>query len=113
MVFVHGLGGKWQNWLENIPRVAQERRCIALDLPGFGQSEMPRERDLDLRATARSVDALCEQLGLGAVGDGRQLDGRLRRGRDRNPLSASGWSGCVLVSAAGITSAERCQPRRS
>src|SRR3954454_885942 len=26
VVFVHGLGGQWQNWLENIPRAAQERR---------------------------------------------------------------------------------------
>src|SRR3954465_10999068 len=25
IVFVHGLGGQWQNWLENLPRAAQER----------------------------------------------------------------------------------------
>jgi pimeloyl-ACP methyl ester carboxylesterase len=43
-VFVHGLGGCWQNWLENIPRLAQERRCIALDLPGFSESEMPARK---------------------------------------------------------------------
>lgn len=42
-IFVHGLGGCWQNWLENIPRLAQERRCLALDLPGFAGSELPRE----------------------------------------------------------------------
>src|SRR5829696_8169819 len=41
VVFVHGLAGKWQNWLENLPRVAQGRRAIALDLPGFGESPMP------------------------------------------------------------------------
>src|SRR5919107_1542437 len=44
VVFVHGLGGCWQNWLENIPRVAAEgRRVVALDLPGHGYSEMPRD----------------------------------------------------------------------
>lgn len=43
IVFVHGLGGQWQNWLENIPRFAQERRVVAMDLPGFGLSEMPAE----------------------------------------------------------------------
>jgi pimeloyl-ACP methyl ester carboxylesterase len=43
-VFVHGLAGCWQNWLENLPRLAQDRRCIALDLPGFSGSEMPREK---------------------------------------------------------------------
>src|SRR5215210_832182 len=26
VVFVHGLGGQWQNFVENIPRVAAERR---------------------------------------------------------------------------------------
>jgi pimeloyl-ACP methyl ester carboxylesterase len=41
VVFVHGLGGNWQNWLENIPRLAQDRRVLALDLPGFGESQMP------------------------------------------------------------------------
>ena len=43
-IFVHGLGGCWQDWLENIPRLAQERRCLALDLPGFAGSEMPHEK---------------------------------------------------------------------
>src|SRR5215211_7432373 len=36
VVLVHGLGGQWQNWLENLPRIAQERRVVAPDLPGFG-----------------------------------------------------------------------------
>jgi pimeloyl-ACP methyl ester carboxylesterase len=40
-VFIHGLGGNWQNWLESIPRLAQDRRVVALDLPGFGESAMP------------------------------------------------------------------------
>jgi pimeloyl-ACP methyl ester carboxylesterase len=40
-IFIHGLSGCWQNWLENIPRLAQDRRCLALDLPGFSGSEMP------------------------------------------------------------------------
>ena len=43
VVFIHGLGGCWQNWLENIPRLAQDRRVLALDLPGFGESQMPRD----------------------------------------------------------------------
>ena len=43
-VFIHGLGGNWQNWLENIPRLAQDRRVLALDLPGFGESPMPPDK---------------------------------------------------------------------
>ena len=44
VICVHGLGGNWQNWLETIPRLAQDRRVLALDLPGFGESPMPPEK---------------------------------------------------------------------
>ena len=43
IVFVHGLGACWQTWLEQLPRFARTHRCIAMDLPGFGRSEMPRD----------------------------------------------------------------------
>ena len=66
VLFVHGLGGAWQNWLENIPHVAQERRALAVDLPGFGRSEMPRY-DISISGYGRSVHSFCEQLGLEQV----------------------------------------------
>ena len=66
VVFVHGLGGAWQNWLENIPHVAQERRALALDLPGFGRSEMPRH-EISISGYGRCVHSFCEQLGLEQV----------------------------------------------
>jgi pimeloyl-ACP methyl ester carboxylesterase len=44
LVFVHGLSGSWQNWLENIPAFMEDHRVIAVDLPGFGESPMPREK---------------------------------------------------------------------
>lgn len=66
VVFVHGLGGNWQNWLENLPRVAQGRRALALDLPGFGASEMPTSK-ISISGYARTVDAWLERLGVGHV----------------------------------------------
>jgi pimeloyl-ACP methyl ester carboxylesterase len=66
VLFVHGLGGAWQNWLENLPRTAQERRALALDLPGFGHSEMPRD-DISIPGYGRWVDEFCERLGLDEV----------------------------------------------
>jgi pimeloyl-ACP methyl ester carboxylesterase len=66
VVFVHGLGGRWQNWLENIPRLAQQRRVVALDLPGFGRSQMPTE-PISIPRYAATVDALCDLLELEAV----------------------------------------------
>ncbi len=66
VVFVHGLGGNWQNWLENLPRIAQGRRALALDLPGFGESEMPASK-ISISGYAELVDAWLERLGVGHV----------------------------------------------
>ncbi len=66
VVFVHGLGGSWQNWLENIPAIAEHHRAIALDLPGFGGSQMP-VGPISITGFASAVDALCAHLGLDSV----------------------------------------------
>src|SRR4051794_25368989 len=62
-VLIHGLGGCWQNWLENIPRLAQDRRCIALDLPGFSGSEMPHKK-ITIAGYGETVVELCRALDL-------------------------------------------------
>jgi pimeloyl-ACP methyl ester carboxylesterase len=64
IVFIHGLGGQWQNFLENIPRFAQHRRVVAPDLPGFGASEMPSEK-ITIGFYARVVAELLDRLELG------------------------------------------------
>ncbi|HYF25117.1 MAG TPA: alpha/beta fold hydrolase [Baekduia sp.] len=61
MVFVHGLSGCWQNWLENLPFFARTHRVIAMDLPGFGESEMPGEK-ITISGYGRFVDALLGEL---------------------------------------------------
>jgi pimeloyl-ACP methyl ester carboxylesterase len=67
VVLVHGLAACWQCWLETIPRLAAEgRRVIALDLPGFGDSAMPRE-DISIEGYGRTVESLCDTLDLGQV----------------------------------------------
>ena len=43
IVLIHGLAGSWRNWLENIPRLADRHRVVALDLPGFGASPLPQQ----------------------------------------------------------------------
>src|SRR5256885_17273457 len=64
-VLVHGLASCWQWWLENLPHLAARRRTIALDLPGFGHSEMPRR--LSAGQVAEAIESLCAELGLGSV----------------------------------------------
>src|ERR1700684_262223 len=66
LVFVHGLSGSWQNWLEQLAVVAAERRVITFDLPGFGYSPMP-EQKLSIAGYARLIDQLLAQLGVDAA----------------------------------------------
>jgi pimeloyl-ACP methyl ester carboxylesterase len=63
LLFIHGLGGVWQNWLLNIPTFMATHRCVAFDLPGFGQSEMPAS-ELSIPTFARTADRVCEELGV-------------------------------------------------
>jgi pimeloyl-ACP methyl ester carboxylesterase len=55
MVLLHGGSGSWTHWVRNIaPLVAQGRRVLAVDLPGFGDSAAP--------AQGGDVDALIAPL---------------------------------------------------
>ena len=62
VVLVHGLGGCWQNWLENILPLARNHRVIVPDLPGFGDSPMPGW-EVTISAYGRVLSMLCEALG--------------------------------------------------
>lgn len=100
IVLVHGIAGNWQNWLENIPRLAQERRVVAMDLPGFGASEEPPE--ITLSGYGRSVDRLCELLDLGEVClVGNSMGGFVTA--ETAIQFPERVERLVLVSAAGIT----------
>lgn len=67
IVLIHGISSNWQNWLEQLPRLGAEGyRALALDLPGFGFSQMPREQ-ISISGFADTVDEWCGQLGLEAV----------------------------------------------
>ncbi|HYY73421.1 MAG TPA: alpha/beta fold hydrolase, partial [Solirubrobacterales bacterium] len=102
VVLVHGLAGQWQNWLENIPRIAQERRVIALDLPGHGCSA-PLPAAPTLAPYADAVAAVLEQ---GQAGPaplvGHSLGGVIAlRAAIHEPAAVSAL---VLAGAAGIGS---------
>jgi pimeloyl-ACP methyl ester carboxylesterase len=103
VVLVHGLGGQWQNWLENLPRIAQERRVVAPDLPGFGLTP-PVPGEVSISGYGRFVDAFCEALGLGEVAMvGNSMGGYIAA--EVAIQFATRVSRLVLVSAAGISSA--------
>ena len=101
MVFIHGLSGTWQNWLLNIPAFLDSHRVIALDLPGFGESPMPREK-ISIQGYARIVDELLGALGVeSAVVVGNSMGGFVAA---ELALSfATRVERLVLVSAAGLS----------
>ena len=104
VVFVHGLSGQWQNWLENMPRMALERRVIALDLPGFGVSG-PAAGDVSISGYGQLVEQLCDHLGLGAVTlVGNSMGGFIAA--ETAIQFPARVERLVLVSAAGISSVD-------
>src|SRR4051794_38102162 len=107
VVFVHGLGGCWQNFLENIPRAAAEgRRAIGIDLPGFGLSEMPTD-DISISGYGRAVNALCDELDIGeAVFVGNSMGGFISA--ETAIQFPARVARMVLVSAAGGATSGLC-----
>ncbi|MCW2957373.1 MAG: alpha/beta hydrolase fold protein [Solirubrobacterales bacterium] len=66
MLFVHGLSGSWQNFLENLPFFAERHRVLAVDLPGFGATPLGSET-VTIPAYARLLTRLLDVLELPAV----------------------------------------------
>jgi pimeloyl-ACP methyl ester carboxylesterase len=102
VVFVHGLAGSWQNWLENMPHFAAAgHRVIAFDLPGFGVSEEPGEK-ISIPGYGRLVDTLLDRLGVGpAVLVGNSMGGFIAA--EVAIQYPARVQRLVLVSAAGLT----------
>lgn len=61
LVLIHGFGGDLNNWLFNHEPLAAERRVIALDLPGHGESAKQLARG-DLDELSCAVLALLDHL---------------------------------------------------
>jgi pimeloyl-ACP methyl ester carboxylesterase len=101
ILWVHGLGGRWQNWLLNLPVFMRDHRVIAPDLPGFGDSEMPRG-EISINGYARTLDRLCETLDVErAVVVGNSMGGFV--GAELGINFARRVERLVLVSAAGLS----------
>jgi pimeloyl-ACP methyl ester carboxylesterase len=105
ILFVHGLAGCWQNWLENLPHFGRTHRAIALDLPGFGESPMP-SWPIDMPAYGRLVHDFCEKLGIDQVAAlvGNSMGGFVST--EAAIERPSRFDKLVLVSAAGVSFAE-------
>ena len=103
LVFVHGLSGSWQNWLEQLPHFASSHRVLAMDLPGFGASPLPPWA-ISVERYAMLLRDLCTTL---EVGDcaliGNSMGGFISA--EATAHRPEWFAKLVLVSAAGVSHA--------
>jgi pimeloyl-ACP methyl ester carboxylesterase len=101
VVFVHGLSGCWQNWLEQLPEFARDHRVIAMDLPGFGESAMPEEK-ITISGYGRWLDRFFDVMGIdGAAVVGNSMGGFIAA--ETAIKFPHRVERLVLVSAAGLS----------
>jgi len=102
VLMVHGLGGSWRNWLENMPYLARNHRVIALDLPGFGTSPLP-DRQVTIDSYGDFLVEFADALDLDAQTAlvGHSMGGFIAT--EAAIARPERFSSLVLVAAAGIT----------
>ncbi len=101
LLLLHGLSNRWQHWLLTIPALMETHRCIAPDLPGFGDSPLT-DGDVSIRRYAGLVDELCRELGVKrAAVVGSSMGGFV--GAELALSFPTRVERLVLVSAAGLS----------
>ena len=62
VICVHGLGATKASFLPTVAALADHHRVIAIDLPGFGDSDKPLGAPYDAPYFARAIEALLDEL---------------------------------------------------
>ena len=64
VVFVHSFAGSSEHWKEQLAHLRTDRRALALDLRGNGQSEEPDNDDYSIDAFATDIEAVVDAKGV-------------------------------------------------
>ena len=64
VLFLHGSPDTHEMWLPVVTQLKDHVRCIALDLPGFGESTLPADFDLTLDNMADFICSVIVDLGI-------------------------------------------------
>ncbi len=67
VIAIHGLGGTKISFLPTVAALADRFRVMAVDLPGFGDSDKPLGAAYDAPFFARAIMALMDELGLSSA----------------------------------------------
>jgi pyruvate dehydrogenase E2 component (dihydrolipoamide acetyltransferase) len=100
LVLIHGFGGDLNNWLFNHQALAADRRVIAMDLPGHGESgKTLRTGDLD--ELSHSVLGLLDHLDINTAHlAGHSMGGAVALNMAR--LAPRRVASLVLIASAGL-----------
>ena len=66
LVFLHGWGGSWKDWADNLPAFAATHRVLAVDFPAFGDSEQ-LEGEYSIERLTDVVEKFLDRKGLDDV----------------------------------------------
>jgi pimeloyl-ACP methyl ester carboxylesterase len=108
VVLVHGFASSLYTWKDVIPALAAGHDVVALDLPGFGQSDQPA--DLSFEDFPRAVLGLMDLLGIGKA----TLVGNSMGGATAAVVAAERperVEALVLIDAAGFNLGPSERPR--
>jgi sigma-B regulation protein RsbQ len=64
IVLVHGWACDRTVWRLQIPKLAKDVRCLAVDLPGHGQSDKPEATEYSPSLFAKAIDAVVRDAGV-------------------------------------------------
>src|SRR6266536_3152758 len=64
LVLVHGAAGRSEHWAQVLERLRASRRAVAVDLPGHGLSDPPKDIDWSVEAMAEALHLATGELGL-------------------------------------------------
>ena len=107
VVLVHGFGSSLYTWKDVIPALAASHDVVALDLPGFGESDLPAK--LSFEDLPRAVVGLMDALGIARA----TLVGNSMGGATAAVVAARApgpRQGLVLIDAAGFNLAPSEHP---
>src|ERR1700759_690888 len=62
VVFLHGFATSGHLWADVVPLIPAGQRLVVLDLLGYGRSDRPETRDVDVRSHAERVIELMDEL---------------------------------------------------
>jgi pimeloyl-ACP methyl ester carboxylesterase len=67
LLLLHGLLGGSFCWRLNLAALAQQHTVLAVDFPGFGEHDAPRQTDCSMQTQAARLTVFVEKLGLESV----------------------------------------------